>query len=90
MYIRGLVQSLILHDTVVLNQRSIKQFLFDSLEEMVLPASMLIDTANDDVEAPQDPRFQIVGRMDTFISRTADVSYSAALVVRTDTTEGIL
>ena len=33
----------------------------------------MIDPANDDVEAPQDPRFQIVQKMNVFISRVADV-----------------
>ena len=59
---------------VVLDRRSIKRFLFDSLEEMVLPGSVLIDAANDEVEAPHDPRFQIVKKMDDFVTRTADVS----------------
>ena len=69
---------------VVLDRRSIKQFLFDSLGEMVLPGSILIDSANDEVEPPHDPRFQIVKKMDEFITRTADVSchgYSYLLVL---------
>ena len=77
MYTRCLIQSLILHHTVVLDQRSIKRFVFDSLQEIVLPGSILIDSANDDVEAPQDPRFQIVQKMDSFIARAADVSIYA-------------
>ena len=75
-YIRCLVQSLILHNMNVLDQRSIKRLLFDSLEEIVLPGSVVVDTANDDVEAPHDPRFQIVKKMELFEQRVADVRLS--------------
>lgn len=51
-----------------------KQYLFDDFEELVLPADVLIDPANGDVEAPQDPRFQISKRMDAFVTKAADVS----------------
>ena len=53
---------------------SFKQLLFDDLEDTVLPASILVDPANSDVEAPQDPRFQILRKMDLFVTRAADVS----------------
>lgn len=53
---------------------SLKQFLFDDLEELVLPADVLIDPANSEIETPQDPRFQIAKRMDTFVTKAADVS----------------
>lgn len=53
---------------------SFKKLLFDDLEEIVLPASLLIDPANGDIEAPQDPRFQILKKMDAFVTRAADVS----------------
>ncbi len=58
----------------VLRSTSIKQLLFDDLEELVLPAGLLLDPANDDVEAPQDPRFQIVRKMEAFLSRSGPVS----------------
>ncbi len=58
----------------VLGTISLKEFLFDDLEELVLPADILIDLANRDIEAPQDPRFQISKRMDAFVERAADVS----------------
>lgn len=51
-----------------------KQLLFDDLEELVLPADVLIDPANGDIEAPQDPRFQISKKMDAFVTKAADVS----------------
>ena len=55
---------------------SLKQLLMDNLEEISLPADTLMDEANWDVEAPQDPRFQMAKRMDDFIRRAADVILS--------------
>lgn len=69
---------------IVLDQRSVKRFVFDSLLEVILPGSILVDPTNDNVEAPQDPRFQIVQRMDLFMSRAADVGLSVCVVVRLD------
>lgn len=51
---------------------SFKQLLYDDLEELVLPADPLLETTNGDVEAPQDPRFQMAKKMDTFVIRAAD------------------
>lgn len=74
MYIRCVLQSLIFGEMRVLGTVSVKQYLFDDFEELVLPADVLIDPANGDVEAPQDPRFQISKRMDAFVTKAADVS----------------
>ncbi len=52
---------------------SLKQLLFNDLEEISLPADILLDDANNAVEAPQDPRFQIAKQMDEFVQRAADV-----------------
>ena len=52
----------------------LKQLLLDDFEELVLPADVLVDPANGDIEAPQDPRFQISKRMDAFVMRAANVS----------------
>lgn len=57
----------------ILGTMSIKQLLFDDLSEIVLPADMLIDPQNDEVEVPKDPRFQIAKRMDTFVARAGQV-----------------
>lgn len=73
-YIRSLLQSLIFSEMRVLGTMSLKTLLFDDLEEIVLPADLLVDPGNDNVEAPQDPRFQILKKMDAFITRAADVS----------------
>lgn len=56
----------------VLGTMSIKQLIFDDLEEIVLPEDSLLDLTNSDVEAPQDPRFQIAKRMDELLTRAAD------------------
>ena len=53
---------------------SIKQLLFDDLGELVLPADLLLDPANDTIEAPHDPRFQIARKMEAFISRIGPVN----------------
>ena len=58
----------------VLGTMSFNQLLLDDLEGIVLPADLLVDSTNGDVEVPQDPRFQIFKRVDNFIRRAADVS----------------
>ena len=73
-YIRCLLQSLIFSELRVLGTISLKQLLLDDLEELVLPADILIDSVNDATEAPQDPRFQISRRMDSFVAKAANVS----------------
>lgn len=73
-YIRCLLQSMIFSEMRVLGTISVKKFLFDDFEELVLPADVLIDPENGDIEAPQDPRFQISKRMDAFVTKAANVS----------------
>ena len=73
-YIRCLLQSLIFSEMRVLGTVSLKQLLFDNLEELVLPADILVDSVNDEIEAPQDLRFQISRRMDSFVAKAANVS----------------
>lgn len=72
-YIRCLLQSLIEDEVRNEGATSIKQFVFNDLGEIVLPANLLIDPANDLVEAPHDPRFQIARKMETFVLRAAEV-----------------
>lgn len=59
----------------VLPSMSIKQLLFDDLEELVLPADLLLDLTNDTIEAPYDPRFQIARKMEAFLSRIGPVIF---------------
>ena len=60
----------------VLDRMSVKQLLFDDVEEVSLPASILVDPKNDEWEAPQHPRFQINAKMETLIARSADVGFT--------------
>lgn len=60
-------------ETGVLGELTIKEFVTDDLEELVLPASWLLDPGNDDVEAPHDPRFQVAKKLNDFISRAGRV-----------------
>ncbi|KAL8700157.1 MAG: hypothetical protein Q9201_005601 [Fulgogasparrea decipioides] len=71
-YIRCLLQSLIFHDMKVLGKITITKLIFDDLEELVLPADILIDPANGNVEAPHDPRFQIAEEMRRLVLRIGD------------------
>ena len=58
----------------VLGRTSIKRFIFQDLEEISTPVGMLVDPINEEVEAPQNPRFQIAKRMDLFVGRVGQVS----------------
>lgn len=55
---------------------SLKQLVFDDLEEISLPADILVDDSNNEVEAPQDSRFQIAKQMDDFVKKAADVRFA--------------
>ncbi|KAJ5745259.1 hypothetical protein N7520_010441 [Penicillium odoratum] len=70
-YIRCLIQALIVSDMTILGAVSVKTFLFDDLAELVLPCSILLEANTDDVELPSDPRFQIARQMDGFVKRFA-------------------
>lgn len=58
----------------VLGVKSIKQFCYEDLTDLVLPWSTLLDKKNEEVEMPSDPRFQIAQHMDTFTKRVAQVN----------------
>lgn len=75
-YVRCLIQALIVSDMTILGAVSVKQFLFDDLAELVLPCSILLEANTDDVELPSDPRFQIARHMDGFVKRFAQVCLS--------------
>ena len=53
---------------------SIKELIFDDLAEIVLPADILVDRTNDNIEAPQAPRYQIARKMDDYVARVGQVS----------------
>ncbi|KAL8789606.1 MAG: hypothetical protein Q9213_001042 [Squamulea squamosa] len=71
-YIRCLLQSLIFHDMKVLGKITITKLIHDDLAELMLPADVLLDSANSNVEAPHDPRFQMAKEMNGFILRVGD------------------
>ncbi|BCS02627.1 N-alpha-acetyltransferase 35, NatC auxiliary subunit [Aspergillus luchuensis] len=68
-YIRSLVQSMIVNNMTILGAVPVKQFLYDELAELVLPSSILLQANMDDIEVPSDPRFQIAKQMDAFVQR---------------------
>ena len=55
----------------MLGSMSIRQILDDDLSIITLPASHLLDRANDDIEAVQDPRHFISQQMEAFRQRAA-------------------
>lgn len=61
---------------------SVRQLLFDDLAEISAPAHILIDPSNDNVEAPKDPRFQIMKRMEIFVGRAAQVPLCSKHIAR--------
>ncbi|KAF7587158.1 hypothetical protein BBP40_007666 [Aspergillus hancockii] len=70
-YIRSLLQSMIINSAMVLDVVPAKQFLYDELAEIVLPSSTLLLANKDETEMPSDPRFQIANHMDAFVKRFA-------------------
>lgn len=72
-YIRSLLQALIVSDMTILGAVSVRQFLYDDLAELVLPSSILLRANTDEVELPSDPRFRIAQVMEGFVKRFAQV-----------------
>ncbi|KAK1689756.1 Mak10 subunit [Colletotrichum godetiae] len=70
-FVRTLLQSFLFKDMQVLGHKSIRQLLDDDFAIVSLPNSPLLDRANDDVEAPQDPRVAIAQNMESFRLRAA-------------------
>ena len=70
------MQAMVFSEMRVLGVMSFKQLILDDLRETVMPADVLLDSSNFDVEAPQDPRFHVAKRMDDFMATAADVSVS--------------
>lgn len=72
-YIRCLLQALIVSNFNILGTVPVKDFLYGELAELVLPASLLLEANIDEVEVPSDPRFQIAQKMDGFLKRFSQV-----------------
>ncbi|KAL2265163.1 hypothetical protein VTJ83DRAFT_6263 [Remersonia thermophila] len=70
-FIRSLLQSFLFHEMVILGRLSIRQILDDDLSLTVLGSSILLDPANDEIEAPHHPLFVISQQMELFRQRAA-------------------
>lgn len=70
-YIRTLLQSFLFKDMIILGHLSIRHVVDDDLAIIVMPASRLLDPANDMVEVTRDPRFAIAYEMEQFRLRAA-------------------
>ncbi|KAM0330519.1 hypothetical protein ACHAQA_003466 [Verticillium albo-atrum] len=70
-YIRTLLQNFLFKDMEVLGHMSIRMLIDNDLAIVALPCSILLDRANDDIEAPQDPRFIIAETMEAFRLKAA-------------------
>lgn len=68
------MQSLIANFITIGGPVAVRNFIYDDLAQVVLPASLLIDPANDLVEVPHDPRFRVARKLDAFILRAGEVS----------------
>ncbi|KAF9877645.1 hypothetical protein CkaCkLH20_04780 [Colletotrichum karsti] len=70
-FVRTLLQSFLFKDMEVLGHKSIRQLLDDDFSIVSLPNSPLLDRANDEIEAIQDPRFTVAAQMESFRQRAA-------------------
>ncbi|ROT43301.1 Mak10-domain-containing protein [Sodiomyces alkalinus F11] len=70
-FVRSLLQGFLFKDMEILGGMSIRQLLDDDLSMLVLPSSVLLDRANDEVETPHDPRFIIAEQMEYFRQKAA-------------------
>ena len=70
-YIRTLLQYYLFGDVIVLGKMSVRQILDDDFSSTVLPASELLDRANDEIEVITDPRHQMAAQMELFRQRAA-------------------
>ncbi|KAL2834209.1 Mak10 subunit, NatC N-terminal acetyltransferase-domain-containing protein [Aspergillus cavernicola] len=68
-YIRSLIQTIIMNKSIILGTVPVKQFLYDELAALVLPSNILLEASLDETEVPSDPRFQIAQYMDGFVRR---------------------
>src|SRR5687768_17966817 len=67
-YVRTLLQTFLFNEMEFLGTMSIRQILDDDFSIITSPASPLLDRANDEIEAPQDPRFVIAERSEEHTS----------------------
>lgn len=70
-YARTLLQTFLFDAIEIVGSMSIRQVLDDDLSIVTLPASPLLDRANDETEAVQDVRFVMYQQMELFRQRAA-------------------
>ncbi len=70
-YVRALLQSFLTVNEQVLGRIWTKDFLIEDLKALVLPASVLLDPANEAIENPVDIRFRVASQIAQFIHRAA-------------------
>lgn len=66
---------------IVLGNKSMRQILDDDFSLVSMSYSTLLDRANDEIEAPQDPRFLIAQHMEQFRQRAAPVYFEILRVL---------
>ncbi|RYP11545.1 hypothetical protein DL765_007734 [Monosporascus sp. GIB2] len=71
-FIRSLLQTLLIKDTVVLGTYDARQIIDQDLALTVLPWGKQIDPSYVNVEVPSDPRHQIAAQMANFRARVTD------------------
>ncbi|KAM7186359.1 putative mak10 subunit [Naviculisporaceae sp. PSN 640] len=69
-YIRSLLQDFLFKDVNILDQVSIRDIIDDDMDIITKPCWRIQHRANDLVEAPHDPRFQMARLMERFRHRT--------------------
>lgn len=70
-YVRALLQSFLNINERVLGKIWTKDFVAEDLKALVLPASILLDPANDAIENPTDTRFRVASHVAQFIHKAA-------------------
>lgn len=83
-FVRCLTQSLFWNNNRVLGVYDVQDVLRQDIGEYTFYDSNLLDSANDQIEAPQDPRFKIAQAMSEFYRRIFDVrklDFSTKLVL---------
>lgn len=70
-FVRSLLQTFLFDEMEVVGNMSIRQLLDDDMATITLPASPLLDRANDEIEAVHDARFTMSQQMELFRQRAA-------------------
>jgi N-alpha-acetyltransferase 35, NatC auxiliary subunit len=66
-YVRAVTQSIVGRQDDLPGKCTLKEFMFKDLRRLVLPGSVLLDSALDIVKLPSDQRFQVTRQLDDFV-----------------------